>query len=85
MGFSNEIQIEKLVWQEPLLFEPSCQPYMFLLYKNSVEKTGWGQTFANDQREVVTMVLGYVLSSKLTGLCALYIDSAFYAYYIILK
>lgn len=54
-------------------------------YKSSVEKTGWGQRLAKDEEEVVAVVSGYALSSKLTDLCTLYIDNGLYAYYIILK
>lgn len=49
---------------------------MFLLHKNSIEKTGLEQMLANGDEGVVTVVSGYVLIPKFTELCVLHIDNA---------
>lgn len=49
---------------------------MFLLHKNSIEKTGLEQMLANSDEEFVTVVSGYVPIPKFTELCVLHIDNA---------
>lgn len=72
----TQFRLKKLAWPEPLSPEPSYQPYMFLLHKNSIEKTGLEQMLANSNEEFVTVVSGYVPIPKFTELCVLHIDNA---------
>lgn len=70
----TQFRSKSLHSQNLYLLSHLYQPYMFLLHKNSIGKTGLQQMRANGDEEVMTGVRIRAYP-KFTGLCVLQIDN----------